>query len=76
LSDVIISEKTIKKAKKYSVERVPFPFQSREQYERSLQQPLGPEWNANNVHRRAIRPRIHTRAGHIIDPMSTDQRLE
>ncbi len=38
---VIISEKRIKSAAKFKVGKVPFPFTSQEEYERSLQLPVG-----------------------------------
>ena len=45
IAKVIIGERRNKKATKYKVEQVPYPFTSREQYERSLRHPLGREWN-------------------------------
>jgi U3 small nucleolar RNA-associated protein 14 len=45
IAKVIIGERRNKKASKYKVEQVPYPFTSREQYERSLRHPLGREWN-------------------------------
>jgi U3 small nucleolar RNA-associated protein 14 len=41
LSNVMISERRITNAAKYKVGEVPYPFKSREEYERSLQLPLG-----------------------------------
>jgi U3 small nucleolar RNA-associated protein 14 len=38
---VIISEKRTKSFSKYKVNEIPFPFTSREEYDRSLQLPLG-----------------------------------
>jgi U3 small nucleolar RNA-associated protein 14 len=69
LKQVIISEKTIKKVKKYAVDAVPFPYKDREQYERSLQQPLGPEWNTDKVFKKSVQPRIETRHGMVIDAL-------
>ncbi len=45
LQYVIISEKWDKKSSKYKAPSVPFPFDSRETYERALRQPLGREYN-------------------------------
>ena len=43
LLNVVISERRIKTASKYKVADIPHPFTSREEYERSLQMPLGGE---------------------------------
>jgi U3 small nucleolar RNA-associated protein 14 len=40
------------------VEDVPHPFQTREQYERFLRNPLGKEWNTSSVHEKLIRPQV------------------
>ncbi|KAI8049890.1 small-subunit processome [Syncephalis plumigaleata] len=69
MKQVIISEKTIKKVKKYAVDAVPFPYKDREQYERSLQQPLGPEWNTDKVFKKSVQPRVETRHGMVIDAL-------
>lgn len=39
--NVMISDRRIKTASKYKLEVVPHPFTSREEYERSIQMPLG-----------------------------------
>lgn len=41
--NVILSEDRIKLASKYKIAKVPHPFTTREEYERSLQMPLGSE---------------------------------
>ncbi|KAI9596239.1 small-subunit processome [Syncephalis fuscata] len=69
LKEVIISEKVIKKTKKYAVDAVPFPYKDRAQYERSLQQPLGPEWNTDKVFKKTIQPRLESRNGMVIDAL-------
>ena len=38
---VMISDRRIKAASKYKLEGIPHPFTSREEYERSIQMPLG-----------------------------------
>ncbi len=43
LANVILSEKRIKTASKYKLADVPHPFTSREEYERSIQMPVGSE---------------------------------
>jgi U3 small nucleolar RNA-associated protein 14 len=44
---VIISEKWDRKAQKYAATAVPFPFDGRDTYERSIRQPLGADFNTN-----------------------------
>jgi len=66
---VIVSEKRNKKFAKYLVEKVPYPFTSREQYERSLANPLGNDWNTMGGFKDVIKPAVTTKAGTIIDPI-------
>mmetsp|Transcript_16919 Transcript_16919/g.22148 ORF Transcript_16919/g.22148 Transcript_16919/m.22148 type:complete len:867 (+) Transcript_16919:59-2659(+) len=66
---VIVNEKRNKKFSKYLVEKVPYPFTSREQYERSLSNPLGNDWNTMSSYKDAIRPAVITKAGTIIEPL-------
>lgn len=69
LQNVIINEKLNKKNLKYQSSAVPFPFESKEQYERSLRMPLGSEWTSSSAHQRMIKPRILTKPSEIIDPL-------
>ncbi|RKP13801.1 small-subunit processome [Piptocephalis cylindrospora] len=70
LKDVHISEKRQRTTlSKYSVDKVPFPFKTREQYERSLTMPLGKEWNAQQAHQELVLPRVITKAGRVINPL-------
>lgn len=68
LDRVIINEKRLKKNTKYLASELPHPFESREQYERSLRLPLGPEWTTKTTFQDAIKPRILLKQG-IIRPM-------
>ncbi|KAL0082960.1 small-subunit processome [Phycomyces blakesleeanus] len=70
LSNVIINEKKNKKAEKYQVTHVPFPFQNMEQYERSLRAPVGKEWNTRETFQKMTKPRVITKLGAVIDPLS------
>ncbi|ORY93150.1 small-subunit processome [Syncephalastrum racemosum] len=67
--NVIISEKRNKKAEKYRPEAVPYPFQTLEQYERSLRAPVGKEWNTSKTVSKITKPRIITKLGMVIDPI-------
>ncbi|KAK3303496.1 Utp14 protein-domain-containing protein [Chaetomium strumarium] len=69
LKDVIISEKRIKKNDKYLAPGLPHPFESQQQYERSLRLPVGPEWVTKETFQDATKPRIIVKQG-IIAPMS------
>ena len=41
MKHVVISEKRVKEQSKYKIDIIPYPFTTREEYERSLQMPLG-----------------------------------
>ncbi len=71
LKHVIINEKQNKKLKQvWMVPKVPFPFKSKEEYEKAnLGKPLGPEWNSNSSYNRRITPRVQVKVGSIIDPI-------
>ncbi|AMD21491.1 HER213Wp [Eremothecium sinecaudum] len=69
LKNVIINEKVNKKNMKYQSTAVPFPFESKEQYERSLRMPLGQEWTSRKSHQDMIKPRIMVKPGEVIDPL-------
>lgn len=68
LPRVIVSEKRIKKNAKYLAPTLPHPFESRQQYERSLRVPIGPEWTTKESFQTATKPRVMVKQG-IIKPM-------
>ncbi|CAN8097967.1 unnamed protein product [Discula destructiva] len=69
LSKVIINEKTNRKTGKYLATQLPHPFESRQQYERSLRLPVGPEWMTKESFQQATKPRVIVKQG-IIAPMA------
>lgn len=69
LKDVIINERVNKKNLKYQSSGVPFPYESREQYERALRMPVGQEWTSRETHQKLTMPRIITKQGTVIDPL-------
>ncbi|KAL6942652.1 hypothetical protein ACO0QE_003837 [Hanseniaspora vineae] len=69
LKHVIINEKVNKKNLKYQSSAVPFPYENREQYERSLRMPIGQEWTSSNTFSKAIKPRVVTKPSAVIDPL-------
>jgi U3 small nucleolar RNA-associated protein 14 len=62
---VIISEKRDKKAAKYLVKDLPFPYTSQAQFERSLERPLGTEWNTRLAFQRGTLPRVVKKANFL-----------
>ena len=74
LKNVMISDKRIKTAAKYKIADFPHPFTSSEEYEKSLQVPLGPEWNASHVVRKNAAPEILLRPGRIVEPIKLDKK--
>jgi U3 small nucleolar RNA-associated protein 14 len=48
---------------------VPYPFTSREQYERSIRNPLGPDWNTAEVLAKNVAPAVSYKPGVIIAPI-------
>ncbi|KAI8092752.1 small-subunit processome [Halteromyces radiatus] len=70
LANVIINEKRHKKSEKYQATTVPFPFKSMEQYEHSLRAPVGKEWNTRDSYQKMTKPRVMTKLGTVIDPLS------
>ena len=67
--NVMISDRRVKSSSKYKIAAVPHPFTSREEYERSIQMPLGEEWNASHIVRRNTKPDIMLRAGRVVAPI-------
>ncbi|KAL9618980.1 MAG: hypothetical protein Q9160_006374 [Pyrenula sp. 1 TL-2023] len=72
LDRVLINEKKVKKVSKqngkYLASELPFPYASRQQYERAIRMSLGPEWNTKNTFQDATKPRVLIKQG-IIRPM-------
>ncbi|KAG8685948.1 hypothetical protein FRC08_012830, partial [Ceratobasidium sp. 394] len=68
-SHVIISEKQDKKAAKYLVKDLPYPYTSKEQFARSMATPIGTEWNTRVAHQRATLPKVVKKMGTVIDPL-------
>lgn len=69
LERVIINEKKVKNNAKYLASELPHPFESRQQYERSLRLPIGPEWTTKTTFQDATKPRVLVKQG-IIQPMA------
>lgn len=76
LAHVIINEFRDKKFAKNQVSQLPFPFTSRDQWERSVHVPLGKDWNTTSVHQKLIKPRIVTLPGTIIEPIKPGKGVQ
>ncbi|NXI93985.1 UT14A protein, partial [Psophia crepitans] len=72
LPHVIISEQRNIHAAAHQVSELPFPFERHEQFEQSIRAPLGPTWNTQRAFQKLTAPRVVTRAGHIIQPISAE----
>ncbi|EWC44074.1 hypothetical protein DRE_07209 [Drechslerella stenobrocha 248] len=68
--NVTIGSKSSKKSAKYLASNVPFPFETREQYERSLRFPMGQEWSTKRTHQALSAPKIIVETGKAIAPLS------
>ena len=60
---------TVGRNGKYLATSLPHPFETRQQYERSLRLPVGPEWATKQTFQDATKPRVLLKQG-IIAPMS------
>lgn len=69
MDKVLINEKKDKKAAKFTVKDVPYPFTSREEYEAAMRNPLGSDWNTSQVTNVLTAPKIMKRAGTAIAPL-------
>ncbi|KAG7886175.1 hypothetical protein KL936_005092 [Ogataea polymorpha] len=66
---VIVNERVNKKNAKYQAGSVPYPFETMEQYERSLRQPIGQEWTSREIHQKLTMPKVIAKHGSVIAPM-------
>lgn len=66
---VIISEKRDKKAAKYTIKDLPYPYTSKAQFEQNMDTPLGTEWNTRVGFQRGTLPKIVKKMGTVINPL-------
>lgn len=74
LKFVIISEKVDKKSTKFNTPSLPFPYESKDAFERSMRMPLGPDFNTVRAHQNMIRPAVIKKAGVVIDPIKYEKQ--
>lgn len=66
---ILTADLIIEQNEKYLASQLPHPFESRQQYERSLRLPVGPEWVTKESFQQATKPRVIVKQG-IIAPMA------
>ena len=71
---VMISNRRVKTAAKYKITEIPRPYTTVEEYERSLQMPLGDEWNSSDVVKSNTQPEIKLRPGRVIEPLKLSKK--
>ncbi|XP_064319585.1 U3 small nucleolar RNA-associated protein 14 homolog A isoform X2 [Phalacrocorax carbo] len=72
LPHVILSERRNIHAAAHQVSELPFPFERHQQFEQSIRTPVGATWNTQRAFQKLTAPRVVTRAGHIIQPISAE----
>ncbi|CAM6036547.1 unnamed protein product [Sphagnum compactum] len=75
LQFVMISEKMDKKASKFCASKVPFPYRSREVFERTIQMPIGRDYNTDKSTRDMTRPSEIKKAGVVIEPLKLNMSI-
>lgn len=61
-ANVIISERRDKKAEKYAIRDLPYPYTSKAQFDSLMSTPLGVEWNTRLSFQRGTLPRVVKKA--------------
>ncbi|GAX27924.1 U3 small nucleolar RNA-associated protein 14 [Fistulifera solaris] len=68
---VILSERRVKRlADSCMIAEIPYPYKTREEYERAMAGGIGREWNVTNSFKDMTRPEILVRPGQVIQPIS------
>lgn len=71
MRNVILEQKRYQSATKLTVGFVPYPFQSREQWERELSRPICRELVSNKSFRIGVERRVETKLGKVINPINS-----
>ncbi|XP_026558760.1 U3 small nucleolar RNA-associated protein 14 homolog A [Pseudonaja textilis] len=72
LPHVLLNERRNVLAAAHQVNQLPFPFESSQQFERSIQVPVGSTWNTQRAFQQLTAPRIITQPGQIIRPITAE----
>ncbi|XP_028292174.1 U3 small nucleolar RNA-associated protein 14 homolog A [Gouania willdenowi] len=76
LPSVIISEKRNGALSLHQINSLPFPFESHAQFQSTMRSPLGRTWNTERTVKKVTKPRVITRLGAIIEPMSKEELVK
>jgi len=60
---------------KYFVEKIPYGYQTPEQFDQEMRMPTGPEWNALPAHLKRIQPKFFSKVGAIVPPLQLVRHL-
>ncbi|XP_048192159.1 U3 small nucleolar RNA-associated protein 14 homolog A isoform X2 [Perognathus longimembris pacificus] len=72
LPNVIINEKRNIHAAAHQVRVLPYPFTHHQQFERTIQNPIGSTWNTQRAFQKLTTPKVITKPGHIIKPIKEE----
>ncbi|XP_048840250.1 U3 small nucleolar RNA-associated protein 14 homolog A [Brienomyrus brachyistius] len=75
LPTVIISEKRDSSVAAHQVSQLPFPFENPKQFERSICTPIGNTWNTPRTVQKFTAPKVISRMGAVIEPISREDSL-
>ncbi|CAH8518232.1 unnamed protein product [Schistosoma margrebowiei] len=72
---VIIKRRVNQDFKQHLVKTIPFPYNTPEQFEAFISQPICREWTTELTHRELTRPKVTVQSGRIIRPISKSAAL-
>ena len=72
LPNVIINEKRNTRAAAHQVQALPHPFTHHQQFEMTIQTPIGSTWNTQRALQKLTMPKVVTRPGHVIKPIKAE----
>ena len=72
LEHVYLSELSENVSEKYRLNKVPYPYESEEQYNRAMRMPLGREWNTEMTVFQNTRPPVEVIPGCVIRPVDLE----
>lgn len=75
-SRVIVSKAVNEKLQKHLISQVPFPFKSIQDFEASMRMPIGRDFIPASAHDKLTIPKIVTKAGTVIEPMSEEALVQ
>lgn len=72
LPNVILNEKRNIMAAAHQINELPYPFNNRNHFESSIRCPVGKTWNTEKAVYKMTSPKVITKKGHIIEPITED----